>query len=334
ATRNCPWNRCTFCYGSSYGRKKFQLRSVDDVKKDIDAINSIASLINKASEETGNTGVINQEVASYLLKGNPGLNNHSGFVHVFNWLYSGGKTAFIQDADSLIMPTKDLVEILEYLKQAFPSIERITSYARSHTVARKSPGDLSALRQAGLTRLHMGLETGDDELLVRIEKGVTAAQQVAAGLKAREAGFEISEYVMPDIGGRSRSDQHAKNTAMVLNKINPDFIRFRPFIPRANTPVYDEYLRGELKLSSPHERLLEIKNLVEKLEVNSRLVFDHFLNPSFRSDGRIVPLFKQDYDGYKLPEEKDKILQLISRGLEIDNEKFLNAEDLVGMPSL
>lgn len=178
------------------------------------------------------------------------------------------------------------------------------------------------------------METGDDEILTYIDKGVTADQHIEAGKKAKAAGFEVSEYVMPDLGGRAKSDQHARNTARVLNAIVPDFVRFRPFSPRVNTPLYDEYQKGELQLSSPHERLREVKTLVENLDVTSRLVFDHMLNPSYRSNGNIIPLFKQDYDGYKMPEEKEKLLKIIDYGLGMDEARFIRAEDFIGLPSL
>ncbi len=334
ATRNCPWNRCTFCYGSSYGHQKFQLRPVAEVKNDIDSAGSIARLISEASQALGNAGSVNESVAVALVRSNPELNHHMGFIHVINWLASGGRTAFIQDADSLIMPTRDMVEILKHLKRTFPSLERITSYARSHTIARKSAEDLKALHQAGLSRLHFGLESGDDEILTCVQKGVTAAQHVEAGKKAKAAGLEVSEYVMPDLGGPARSDQHARNTARVLNEINPDFIRLRPFLPRLNTPLYDDYLKGEIKLSSPHQRLKELKTFVEALNVSSRLVFDHFLNPAYRVQGEMVHLFKQDYQGYKLPDEKGAVLKLIEKGLSIDEQQFVHAEELIGTPSL
>lgn len=129
ATRNCPWNRCKFCYGLSYQRAKFQLRTPEEVKNDINAANEIAQLIKKASWKIGCAGKIEETVAVSLIRIKRELNYHAGFIHVFNWLYSGARTAFLQDANSIIMPTADLVEVLRYLKETFPSLERITSYA-------------------------------------------------------------------------------------------------------------------------------------------------------------------------------------------------------------
>jgi radical SAM superfamily enzyme YgiQ (UPF0313 family) len=331
ATRNCPWSRCKFCYGLIYNREKFQLRTVEDIKKDIDAARQIADAIRATSWKLGYGGAVSEDVGTALIRSNPGLDTNQSFILVFNWLYFGAKTVFLQDANTLIMPSKELLEVLKHLKETFPTIERVTSYARAKTLAKKAPDELNALRKAGLSRLHVGLETGDDELLKYVDKGVTSAEQIEAGKKAKEAGFELSEYVMPDLGGRAKSQQHALNTARVLNEIDPDFIRLRPFVPGPGTPLYDEYTKGDFQLSSPHERLQEIRLLVEKLNVTSRLCFDHFLNSWYRDSSRRYTLFKQDYEGYKLPEEKKKVLELIEEGLKIDESVHIHVKDIIGM---
>ena len=196
------------------------------------------------------------------------------------------------------------------------------------------PEELSQLHQVGLSRLHIGFETGDDELLSYINKGVTSEGHILAGKKALEAGFELSEYVMPGLGGKSRSTQHAKNTARVLNEINPHFIRSRPFTPRPNTPMFEAYQKGEYELLSPHELLQEIRLMIENLEVTSGVCFDHNLNSSYRSGNRLIPLMKQDYDGYKFPDEKEVVLGFIDEGLQIDEKSFVDVRDSVGISSL
>lgn len=227
-------------------------------------------------------------------------------ITVFNWLASGGRTAFLQDADSLIMRTSELQEAIRCLKQTFPSIQRVTSYARAKTLAQKTKSleDLKELRKAGLTRLHVGLETGDDELLRYVSKGVTSEEQITAGRKVKEAGIELSEYVMPGLGGKTMMERHAKNTAKVLNAINPEYIRLRPFVPRRGTPLFEECEKGKFELTSSHERLREIRMLLENLDVTSRLCFDHFVNAWYREPHRNYLLFQRDFEGYKLPEEK------------------------------
>lgn len=341
-TRNCPWNKCAFC--DSYKQERFQLRSVDEIKVDIESVKAISDEIKAFSWRLGYAGKIEPlatTLQSSLLYGkdvrylaSDELSNFYCVVNVFNWLCAGGKTAFLQDADTPIMHTNQLVEVIGYLKGTFPSIERITSYARVKTIAKKKPEELSQLRQIGLSRLHIGLETGDDELLQYINKGVTAEEQILAGRKALEAGFELSEYVMPGLGGKNRWIQHTRNTAYVLNEINPHFIRLRPFVPRYDTPMFEAYQKGEFELTSPHERLQEIRLMIENLQVTSRVCFDHNLNPSYWSGNSLIPLLKQDYNGYKFPEEKEVVLELINEGLQLDEMAFIDAKDMVSMPHL
>jgi len=334
ATRNCSWNRCRFCYGMPYGREKFELRPVDEIKADIDAVKTMADELKAISWRLGCGGAVTSEVGTAVVRGAPSLNANECFVMVFNWLYFGGRTAFLQDANSLIMPTGQLVEVLKYLKETFPAIERITSYARAKTVARKTLEELNELNAAGLSRLHMGLESGDDEVLKFVDKGVTAEEQIAAGRKAKQAGLELSEYVMIDLGGRARSEQHALNTARVLSEIDPDFIRLRPLMVGPGIPLYADYEAGTFELSSPHERLREVKTFVENLNVTGRLCFDHFLNAWYRDASRRNTLFRQDYAGYKLPEEKEEVLALIDKGLAMEEATHLHVKEMIGMTHL
>jgi radical SAM superfamily enzyme YgiQ (UPF0313 family) len=333
-TRNCPWSKCKFCYGIMYNREKFELRTVEDIKVDIDTVKSIADELKRVSGEIGQGGNITQAVVTAMVDRDPALRTSECFALVLSWLYSGGKTVFLQDANSLLMPTDQLIEVLKYLKELFPDISRITTYARSKTIGKKPLNELVALNQEGLTRLHIGLETGDDELLNHMDKGVTSEGHIRAGKKAKKAGFEISEYVMIDLGGRARSKQHAENTAKVLNAIDPNFIRLRPLMVMPGVPLYEEYEKGELQLSSPHERLQELKILVENLEVTGRLCFDHFLNAWYRDSSRTLQLFSQDYNGYKFPEQKSEVLELIELGLEVDESVHLHYKDIMGMGHL
>lgn len=331
-TRNCPWSRCAFCFATVYNREKFQLRATEEIKKDIQAAKALSDEIKRASWQLGQAGQINDAVAKTLLQNDPNLGNSHCFLTVFNWLASGGHTAFLQDADSLIMRTPDLIDVIQYLKETFPALERITSYARARTIYHKNPEELKSIRAAGLNRLHVGLETGDDELLKSIDKGVTSEQHILAGKKAKEAGFEYSSYIMPGLGGRSRSAQHAKNTARVLNAINPDYIRSRPFVPRINTPLFAQYQAGEFQLSSPHERLKELWMLIEELTVTAHVCFDHMMNGWRSQSGQ--PLFTRDYEGYQFPEDKPKVLALIEEGLQISESWHVSAVDLMAVPRL
>ncbi len=324
--RNCPWNRCRFC--RVYKGEKFYYRTPEEVISDIDNVRAIAEFIKNLSWRAGFGGRIDSLFGSYIVKNKPDLSTDPCFVLVFNWLYSGGKTVFLQDADPLIMRTKDLIKVVSYLKKSFPSIRRITSYARIKSIKRKSIEELREIREAGLSRLHAGIESGDEEILRRVEKGITPEEQVEGGRKAIEAGFELSLYIMPDLGGEEFSERNAINTAKVLNEINPHYIRVRPFIPSIGSPMYEEYKEGKIKLSSPRKRLMEIKRLAQALDVSSRICFDHMANPYLKGG---IPLLRPDYEGYKLPEEKEILLQDIDRALNIPEDKFVKPEDLVGM---
>ncbi|MGD2272300.1 MAG: radical SAM protein [Desulfobacterales bacterium] len=316
-TRNCPWNRCTFC--GMYKTEKFELRSPAEIKKDIDAMAAICNDLKTAAQKLGYGAADMRGAAAALLNKVPELNYHQGFVMVFNWLLSGGKTAFLQDANSLIMKTDQLVDVLKYLRKTFPSISRVTSYARSKTLAQKKPAQLTAVRRAGLDRLHVGLETGDDDLLKKIKKGATALGHISAGRKALQAGFELSEYWMPGLGGKEMSQKHAKNTARVLNEINPHYIRSRPFFPLPGTPLYDAMGKNEFQMLSAEEQLLELQWMMEELEVTSKVCFDHAGNYWRNRHGDL--LFTHSYEGYKFPEEKATVLDLIAQGLEARNKR-------------
>jgi len=199
-TRNCPWNRCTFC--PVYKEKKFSIRPVEHIKKDIDSVCRHVEKLQKLSDESGH--ISQKDIRQVAEKVEPDE------LHAFNaalsWILGGMKSIFIQDANSLIIKPADLVEILKYLKKRFSQVERITSYARSHTVARIKDTDLKAIKEAGLNRIHIGLESGSNQVLKMVKKGVTKETHIKAGIKVKKAGIELSEYVMPGLGGRKYSE--------------------------------------------------------------------------------------------------------------------------------
>ncbi len=329
-TENCPWNKCTFC--EMYKGRPFVYRNVKDIKADIDTVKTMSDGLTAFSGKLGQGGRITRGVGMAILRANPAFNDDYCFITVFNWLLSGGKTAFLQDADSMIMRPPELIAVLKHLRNTLKTLTRVTSYARSKTLAQRKQTELQAIREAGLDRLHVGLETGDDKLLGAIRKGVTSAEQIDGGKKAMAAGFQLSEYWMPGLGGKECWRQHAENTARVLTAINPNYIRSRPFVPRRGTPIFDDYEQGRMKLSSPHERLEELRVMIEGLHVTSRLCFDHGMNSWKNSRGGL--LFHQDYEGYKFPEEKPHVLELIREGLLVDESRHIDAKDLIGLTSL
>jgi len=118
-TRNCPWNRCAFC--NMYKTEKFEVRSPEEIKRDIDAIAAMCNDLKEISHNLGLNGRITRDTAIELIGKNPELNYHHGFGMVFNWLQSGAKTAFLQDANSPIMKTDQFIDVLQYLRKTFPS---------------------------------------------------------------------------------------------------------------------------------------------------------------------------------------------------------------------
>lgn len=297
-----------------YKHEKFSLRSVEEIKGDIDSIAALINDMASLSRELGHDGRIDRDTIVAMIGKEPGLNSSHEFGMVLNWLSSGGKTVFLQDGNSLMMASDKLVDVLTYLRSTFPFLERCTTYARSKTLARKPQAELTAIRKAGLDRLHVGLETGDDALLKKIKKGVTGEEHIEGGKKAIEAGFQLSEYWMPGLGGREDWENHARNTAKVLNAINPHYIRSRPFSPWPGTPIHDAVEKGALTLLSPRETLIELKLMIETLNVTSKVCFDHAGNSWVNRNGRL--LFTQSYEGYKFPEEKVRVLDLIEAGIE------------------
>jgi radical SAM superfamily enzyme YgiQ (UPF0313 family) len=301
ATRYCPWGRCIFCYGVLWDHRKLELRPVEEIKGDILAMKAESDQILEWANQHDTRDRV-EEVAMH--------NNRL-------WLTNEGvKTAFIGDSDSLIMKTDELVEVIEFLYETFATLERVTSYARAKTALKKRPDELRRLHDAGLTRLHVGLESGDDEILKYVDKGATADEMVRAARKIKESGISLSEYVLLGIGGKDRWQEHAEGTAIALNAIDPDFIRARTLIVVPGTPLHEKVEQGEFKRLSPEGILKEERLLIQLLEVNSEFVSDHVSN--------YLPI-----DG-KLPEAKEDMLELLDAILEAPAEvraKYLQPEE-------
>lgn len=307
-TRNCPWNKCAFCH--TYRGTKFGIRKVDEVKADIIKMKEIAERIDEISWRLGEGGRVNDVVVSYVYR-----NDHpfdDSFRSMAAWLYFGGTSVFLQDADTIIMKTDDLAEIISFVKSQFPKVDRITSYCRSKTAARKSLEELKKLKEAGLSRIHVGMESGCDAVLEFIKKGVTAAEHIEGGSRIVQAGLSLSEYVIPGLGGTKWSREHALETAAVLNRINPDFIRLRSLQVRRNTELYR--LREEGAFTKPNDEdvVREIRLFIEHLDgIESRIVSDHILN------------LLEELEG-KLPEDREKLLGVIERYFQLsDDERII-----------
>jgi radical SAM superfamily enzyme YgiQ (UPF0313 family) len=293
ATKNCPWNRCKFCH--IYKGQRFELRPVEEVKQDILAAKAIQDGLKEMAQKSDYGGSL-EAVVMAVLQNPPS----QSYFNIALWLSHGGTGAFLQDANTLIMPTPDLVEIIKFLKQTLPSITQVTSYARSKTAARKKPAELKALHEAGLSRLHIGLESGYDPLLEYMDKGVTAAEHIKGGRNIVESGISLCEYVVLGLGGKKMWREHATETAKVLNQIDPAFIRVRTLTVKQGMPLYEEVQNGTFVRASDEEIVEEEKLLIENLDCHAYFVSDHITNLLQEIEGR-------------LPDDKAKMLAAISR---------------------
>jgi len=305
ATRNCPWNRCQFC--PIYKGSKFELRPVEEILQDIEAAKAISDGIKEIAWKMGYGGEV-REVAAMLLS----QPQYGQCVHnVALWLWAGGKSAFLQDSNTLIMRTPELIQVITFLRKTFPNLTRVTTYGRSHTSARKSLDELKELKEAGLDRIHTGLETGYDPLLDYMQKGVTTEQHIKGGRKVKEAGISLCEYVMPGLGGKKMSQEHARETARVLNEINPDFIRLRSLHVTPSMPLWSKLEDGDFELQTEDEMVQEIGILIDNLQVTSHFKSDHILNLLLEVQG-------------KMPEDKERCLNIINKYLSLPEEERLN----------
>jgi hypothetical protein len=295
--RNCPWNRCAFCH--TYQGESFSRRGIAEIKEDIRRMAETADRLKalfQGEEETGRAGRENTR------RGFPWPEGDGECLgSVASWLHAGGESVFLQDADALALKADELTELIEFIRGSLPSVRRITAYARARSAVRKTPVDFKRLKTAGLSRLHLGMESGSDPVLKCIRKGVTAVQQVEAGQKIREAGISLCQYVMPGLGGSRWSEEHAVQTARVLGLINPDHIRLRTLQVVPGTPLAEMIEKGEFRPLDDEAILSEIRLFLGTLEgVTSELVSDHILN------------LLEELEG-KLPEDRGRLFGVIDR---------------------
>jgi hypothetical protein len=303
-TRNCPWNKCKFC--GLYRGEKFNVRPVEHLIADIDTIKSFVDQLQQVMLKPGAS-------SRDLLALQTGLayQDQLAFHSALSWLRGGMKSVFLQDANSLVIKPTDLIALLEYLRQTFPQIERVTSYARSHSVARIADEDLARMARAGLNRIHIGMESAADPVLEFINKGVDKQTHILAGQKVKRAGIELSEYFMPGLGGQRWTKENALETADALNQIDPDFIRIRTLAIPESVDLYQDVHDGSFIPLGDIDKAKELLLLLENLEgVSSTVKSDHILN-----------LF-QEVEG-KLPEDKDLLAQPIRDFLALDAEQQL-----------
>jgi hypothetical protein len=291
-TRNCPWNHCTFC--PVYKGARFSVRPVAHIVRDIDAVYEATQQLREGPREPA-------------LMGPAGGDPRAGAA-ARNWGRYGRRQVFIQDANSLVVDHRDLTAILRHLKARFPEVTRITSYARSSTIANLEAGALADLKDAGLSRIHIGMESGANEVLKMVRKGATQRLHIRAGLKVKAAGMELSEYYMPGLGGRRWLKANAVETAAALNQINPDFIRLRTLAIPTHIPLYEDLAAGRFHKATDVEVAQELLLFLESLSgITSAIRSDHILN--------LLP----EVDG-QLPQDQARLLGIVGAFLNLEPE--------------
>lgn len=292
--RNCSWNHCTFC--PVYKDRRFSRRPVAHLHRDIDSVQAAALAIREVRRDRGSLtfAQLQTDLAGQAL-------DPAALAAAWHWLRHGAQNVFLQDANVLIVKPADLLAILNHLNRRFPQVERITCYARSSTAARLPLAALRDLRQAGLSRVHIGLESGSDHVLRATRKGTTQAQQITAGIKLKQAGMELSEYYMPGLGGADLWEENARQTAVALNQINPDFIRIRSLALPSGAPLATSVQTGAFPIPSDELVLRELQLFLESLDgITSTVANDHIVN--------LLP----EVEG-ALPGDKDRMLNVFQQ---------------------
>ncbi|MGB5925658.1 MAG: radical SAM protein [Dehalococcoidia bacterium] len=288
-TSGCSNNTCTFCgyYGS-----KLQIRDVAEVKSEIDAL----ALFTRSGVRLPNIPKVVYAVAQ-------------------DW---DGKRMFLQDGDALVYPFLKLREVLQYLNEKLPGAERIGTYATPQDILRRSVNELKELRRLKLGIFYTGLETGDDELLEKIGKGVSSQQTVEAGKKVKEAGISFSVTIILGLGGIEGSKKHMLETARVLTEIDPDYVGALTLTLVAGTPLYEQWERNEFHSLSPFQSLEELKSIVE----NSK--FGNCLFSSMHASNYLSVRGK-------LPQDRERMLRQLENVLAARDPSLLRPEFLRGL---
>ena len=221
------------------------------------------------------------------------------------------RSVLLYDADALLTPTDDLLRVLTGIRERFPYVHRITTYAQSTTLVRRPLDELRRLRAAGLDRVHVGMESGCDEVLSLVNKGASRALHIEGGRRAKAAGFELSEYLMPGLGGRALSEAHVRDSATALLEIQPDFVRLRSTIAVPGTPLADLQAGGGFVPLDDIETVGEIRQLLAGLSsLETRLESDHSLNLLMELRG-------------DLPADRARLIELCDTLLEMPRHQQL-----------
>jgi len=288
-TSGCSNNTCTFC--GLYGTK-LRLRDVREVKKEIDALSMYVR-----------HGVRVPDIEDIV------------YAVAQRW---DGRRVFLQDGDAMVYPFPRLVEALQYLNEKFPNLERIGSYATPQDILRRSVDELKKSKELKLSIFYTGIESGDDEVLLKIGKGVNSRQMIEAGRKAKEAGITLSLTVILGLGGVEGSRKHVLETARVLSAIDPEYAGALTLTLIPGTPLWQECQQGTFHPITPFESLEELKGIIA--------------NASF-TDCFFSSMHASNYLSVRgrLPQDKERMLKELERVLSKKDPSLLRPEFLRGL---
>lgn len=288
-TSGCSNNTCAFCgfYGS-----KLQMRDIKDVKEEIDAL-------------------------SLFLQRGIQLTNVPGVVYAIAQSWDG-KRIFLQDGDALVYPFPKLKEALQYINEKLPSVDRVASYATPQDILRRSREQLEELKGLKLSIFYMGIESGDNEVLQKVGKGVTREEHIEAGKRAKAASVALSVTVILGLGGVEGSQKHALETAKVITAIDPDYVGALTLTLVPGTPLYQQWQEGKFHPITPFRSLEELKIIIE--------------NSSF-TDCFFSSMHASNYISVrgKLPRDKEKMLRQLEAVLAANDPALLRPEFLRGL---
>ena len=219
-------------------------------------------------------------------------------VYLVQNYYKSTNRIFLADGDALVIKTPQLLDTLDLLYEEFPQLERVGVYASPQNLLQKSVDELIQLKKHGLGIIYLGVETGSDLLLKKVKKGVTRQQMIAAGSKAVQSGISLSVTIIIGLGGPELSQQHAKETASLLNKVNPDYTGALTLMLVEGTELHKEYKKREFELLTPGETIQEMYWLIESLNCKTVFRSNHASN--------YLPI------GGNLPEDKENLLKQIA----------------------
>ncbi len=232
--------------------------------------------------------------------------------------YHGVEKVFLCDGDALIIPQPKLEEIISLINRYLPNIKQISTYANAKSILRKSDSELQRLRDMGLKMIYLGVETGNADLLKKIQKGATYEQMVEAGRRVKQAGILLSVTILLGLGGIEKSVEHALDTAKILTDIDPDYVGALTLMLIPQTPLYEDYMAGRFVLPDTFGYIRELYSIIANAE---------FTNCYFTSNHASNYLPIKAY----LPRQKEKILKMINSVIEEKDATKIRPEHMRGL---